>query len=298
MKSKKSIFFLWVAGVLFSCNNGTGKPDASGTFEAEETVISAEAAGVIKKFDIEEGQELKPGVVVGYVDSVQLYLRKRQLVAQIGAILSKKPDISSQIAVLEEQLRIAQREQKRIENLVKADAATTKQLDDVNAQVDVLQKQIVAQRTLLGNTSTGIGEETNPVLLQIAQLNDQLMKCRIVNPVNGTVLAKYAREYELAAPGKALYKIADLSTLTLRAFVTGDQLSRIKLGQKVKVDVDAGSGSYKEHEGTISWISDKAEFTPKTIQTKDERANLVYAIKVIVKNDGLLKIGMYGEIYF
>ncbi|HND44396.1 MAG TPA: HlyD family efflux transporter periplasmic adaptor subunit, partial [Cyclobacteriaceae bacterium] len=216
--------------------------------------------------------------------------------AQIAAVLSKKPNIATQIASLQEQLRQAQREQQRVENLLKADAATKKQFDDANAQVEIIKKQIAAQESSLGITSKSLNEESGPLTVQIAQLEDQLAKCKIVNEVNGTVLTKYAEPNEMAAVGKPLYKIADLSEILLRAYVTGDQLPTIKIGQQVTVLIDAPENSYKEYPGEIQWISSKAEFTPKTIQTKDERANLVYAVKIRVKNDGLIKIGMYGEV--
>lgn len=236
--------------------------------------------------------------MIGYIDSLQLYLKKRQLEAQIKATLSKKPDISAQLAALQEQLKAAERDQVRYTNLLKDDATTRKQVDDINSQVAILKRQIAAQQSSLAISTGSISEETNPLKVQIAQTNDQLEKCRIINPITGTVLTKYAERNEMASPGKALYKIADLSSLNLRAYVTGDQLPKIKLNQKVKVLTDNGKDSYKEQQGTIIWINDKAEFTPKTIQTKDERANLVYAVKIKVPNDGSLKIGMYGEVKF
>jgi HlyD family secretion protein len=292
MKKLVILFAVIIAG----CAGDKIKYDASGTFEAVETIISAEATGVIKNFTIEEGQELKADQVVGYIDSVQLYLKKKQLEAQIGAVLSKKPNIATQIASLQEQLKQAQREQQRITNLVKADAATQKQLDDANAQVEIIKKQIAGQESSLGITSKSLNEESAPLTIQIAQLNDQLAKCKIVNEVNGTVLTKYAEAKEMTISGKPLYKIADLSQITLRAYVTGDQLPSLTIGQNVTVLIDATDNSYKEYPGEVQWISNKAEFTPKTIQTKDERANLVYAVKIRVKNDGLIKIGMYGEV--
>jgi HlyD family secretion protein len=199
---------------------------------------------------------------------------------------------------LQEQLKTAEKERTRVANLVKGDAATPKQLDDINAQIEVLKKQIEAQKSTLSISSEGLGKDVVPLQVQIEQLNDQLAKCNIINPTNGTVLAKYAEANEMTTTGKPLYKIADLSNIILRAYITGNQLTQVKLNQKVKVLTDDGKGGYKETEGTIIWINDKAEFTPKTIQTKDERANMVYAIKVKVKNDGAYKVGMYGEIKF
>lgn len=290
-----------IAGSLLltvSCNKNQDTFDASGSFEAEETIISAEAQGALKAFNIQEGQTLQAGQNVGYIDSVQLYLKKKQLEAQVTAVLGKKPNIPAQLSALQEQLRTAEKEKIRIANLVKGDAATPKQLDDINAQIDVLKRQIEAQKSSLSISSEGISKDVIPLQVQIEQLEDQLSKCNLINPVNGTVLTKYAEANEIASVGKPLYKIADLSNIILRAYITGNQLPKIKLNQTVKVLTDDGKGGYQETTGTIIWISDKAEFTPKTIQTKDERANMVYAIKVKVKNDGFYKIGMYGEISF
>lgn len=281
-----------------SCADKQQTYDASGTFEAVETIISAEANGVIRALNVEEGQLLNAGQTVGYIDSTQLYLKKRQLEAQIDAVLSKKPNIATQLAALREQLSQAIREQRRIASMVEADAATPKQLDDANAQVAIIKKQIAAQQSNLGISSSSITQEASPLEIQIAQLEDQLTKSRIVNPMEGTVLVKYAEVNETTAVGKPVYKIADLSTIILRAYITGPQFTQIRLNQQATILVDDADGAYREYPGTIAWISDKAEFTPKTIQTKDERENLVYAIKIKVKNDGLLKIGMYGEVRF
>lgn len=291
----KKHILLYIAVLAIACKNNQKDIDSSGTFESEEVMISTEAAGALKSFTVEEGQKLESGQLVGFVDSTQLYLKKLQLESQIRSTLSQRPDVSAQLAALQVQLAAAEKEQQRISNLLKADAATPKQLDDITAQVNVLKKQIAAQQSSLGITTESITQQTSPLQVQIAQVNDQLAKCRIVNPINGTVLTKYAEAGEIVGMGKALYKIADLSELTLRAYFTGDQFSKVKLGQKVSVLVDEGDKS-RTYEGTISWISDKAEFTPKTIQTKDERANLVYAVKIRVKNDGLLKIGMYADV--
>ncbi len=283
--------------LAISCKDES-KFDASGSFEAVEVIISSEANGTLKEFNIEEGQTLKAGQLIGYIDSIQLFLKKKQLESQMEAMLAKKPNIAVQLSALREQLKTAEIEQKRITNLVKSDAATTKQLDDINAQIEIIKKQIDAQKSTLVISSDGINKDILPLQVQVEQMEDQLLKCRIVNPVNGTVLTKYAGQNEMAMTGKALYKIADLSTIILRAYISSNQLSLLKLNQKVKVNTDDGSGGFREDEGVITWISDKAEFTPKTIQTKDERANMVYAIKIKMKNDGTYKIGMYGEINF
>lgn len=281
---------------MTACRTEEKAYDASGTFEAVETIVSAEASGNIRSLTLEEGQVLTAGQVVGYIDSVQLYLRKRQLQAQIRAVLGGRPDIAVQTASLQEQLRQAEREQDRTANLVKADAATQKQLDDATSQVGVVKKQIAALQSSLSISSANLEEQVRPLDIQIGQIDDQLSKCRIVNPIDGAVLTKYAEAGEVTEAGKPVYKIAGLTTIILRAYITGGQLPHVKTGQQVKVLVDDTRDTYKTYTGAIEWVSDKAEFTPKTIQTKDERANLVYAIKVSVKNDGYLKIGMYGEI--
>jgi HlyD family secretion protein len=292
----KRIFYITLTAAIVSCSGNKNEFDATGTFEAIETITPAEANGIIKEFSVEEGDVLKEGQVVGYIDTIQLSLKREQLIAQIKAVQSKKPDAKSQLDVYREQLKQAKTDQIRMQNLVKADAATRKQLDDANTKVTVLEKQIKALQTELSISTTGIDDESKALEVQVAQIADQLLKSKIVNKTNGTLLTKYAETGEMAAIGKPLYKIADLTYITLRVYITGDQLPVIKLNQKVKVFVDAAKDNYKEYEGKVEWISDKAEFTPKTIQTKEERANLVYAVKVRVKNDGYLKIGMYGEI--
>jgi HlyD family secretion protein len=284
--------------VATACNNNGPEFDATGNFEADEIIISSEASGKIIQLNAEEGQELKSQTVIGLIDTTQLHLRKKQLEYSIRAINSKQPDATIQLAAITEQIQTTKREKKRVENLLKDDAATQKQLDDLNAQLDLLQKQYAATQSTLSITKQSLQSETLPLKAQLEQVQDQIHKSQIVNPINGTVLSLYAKQNEVVNPGKALYKIADLSTIILRAYISGNQLSQIKLGQQVKVLVDAPDDGYKEYPGTISWVSDKAEFTPKTIQTKDERANLVYAVKINVKNDGFLKLGMYGEVKF
>ncbi len=293
-----SVAIFLLTTTLFSCSNGNGDFDATGTFESEEVIVSSESMGKLLKFDVEEGMILKQDQVVGLVDTTQLYLKKKQLESTIKSVLSKQPDIPTQLAAIQEQIATAKREKNRIENLVSSDAATTKQLDDINSQLDVLNKQYDATKSSLTITKQGMRSETLPLIAQVEQIQDQINKSIIKNPIDGTVLTRYAKQDEITSNGKALYKIADLSEMILRAYINGDQLGQVKLDQKVKVYVDKGDGEQKELEGEIYWVSSKAEFTPKTIQTKDERANLVYAIKVRVKNDGYLKIGMYGEVKF
>ena len=282
--------------LMLSCKQAPQLYDASGSFEAIETLIPADASGIIQQLDIREGQVIDSAQIIGYIDSTQLHLRKKQLEAQIKAVLSKKPNISRQLAAYQVQLDQARHELARIDRLVKADAATPKQLDDAKSMVAVIEKQMEALQSTLSITSEGLSQDTGPLFTQIAQFNDQIRRCVITNPVKGTVLTTYAEPFEMAVPGKPLYKIADLSSIILRAYITGDQLTGRRLGDQVTIMVDDTSGTYKTYNGTIEWISDKAEFTPKTIQTKDERANLVYAMKIRVANDGYLKIGMYGEV--
>ena len=306
----KFLTFILLPGILWGCNSNDEKFDAQGTFEADEVIVSSELSGKIRSLEIEEGSSIAIGDTVGTIDAVNISLQKDQVIASIEALNEKTLDVSPQVKLLEEQLQVQQlqlknllHEQERIEQLFNQDAATGKQRDDIHSQVEVLQKQMAVTRQQIQvqkkNTATqnrGILSEGKPLQKRIAQLDDQLAKSSIINPVSGTILTKYAEQGEITAPGKALYKIADLSTVILRAYISGKQLPQVKLGQQVKVYIDQDNDEYKEYPGTIQWISDKAEFTPKTIQTKEERANLVYAIKVAVKNDGYLKIGMYGEV--
>ncbi|MBK6938371.1 MAG: efflux RND transporter periplasmic adaptor subunit [Chitinophagaceae bacterium] len=298
--------------VLASCKNGNGKYDASGTFEANEVIVSSELSGKILSFTVEEGQALTKDTIVGTVDAASISLQKEQVEASVAALSEKTADVSPAVKLLENQLEVQKvqldnllHEYLRIDRLVKMDAATSKQLDDIKAQVDVAKKninvtaqQINVQKNNVATQNRSILSEGKPLQKRVAQLDDQLKKASIINPIAGTVITKYAEPGEITTAGKALYKIADLSTMTLRAYVTGSQLTQIKLGQAVKVLVDDGPDKYREIPGIITWISDKAEFTPKTIQTKYERANLVYATKIKVKNDGYIKIGMYGEVKF
>jgi HlyD family secretion protein len=281
--------------LILSCSN-TKTGDASGTFEAVETIISSETAGKIIQLTINEGDELKTGELVAIIDSIPTYLNKLQLIQTQKAILSGRPGIQAQLETLRKELENANSDVIRFENLVKNDVASQKQLDDAKTRVEVLKARIEAQENILNTTTSNLTEQANTINIQLQQNQNQLSKCRILNPVNGTVLLKYAEANEMTAPGKPLYKIADLSELILRAYISGDQLAKVKLNQKVLVKCDDGAGGFKEHQGTVIWINPKAEFTPKTIQTKNERANLVYAIKIKVKNDGTIKIGMYAEV--
>lgn len=286
-----------LAIVLISgCGGGEGEFDASGVFEATEVIVSAEANGKILEFNANEGDTLLAGERLGYIDSLQLYLKKLQLTANQRSVQSRRPDIRTQIAATEQQITTAKREKQRVENLLKANAVNQKQLDDLNAQISLLEKQLAALKSTLTTTNQSLTEESSGLDIQIKQINDQLQKCQIINPIKGTLLVKYAETGEVTGTGKPLYKVADLENVFLRAYISTGQLTKLKLGETVKVFADYGEDEYKEYLGKVIWISSKAEFTPKSIQTKDERANLVYAVKIKVKNDGLLKIGMYGEI--
>lgn len=299
MKLIKGILYGTLATTLLSaCGNEKDKYDATGTFEATEVIVSSEASGKLMDFNVTEGDQLQQGKEVGYVDTVQLYLKKLQLQANTTTVRSRRQDIGKQIAAIKQQIVTQEREKKRWENLVKSNAGNQKQLDDINSQIAYLQKQLIAQTSTLENNNAGVNGESSSLEIQVAQLNDQLSKCHIISPINGTVLSKYAEKGELATPGKALFKVADIENMFLRAYITSDQLSQIKIGQKVKVFADYGGENVKEFPGTVTWISNKSEFTPKGILTKDERANLVYAVKVAVKNSGDIKIGMYGEVSF
>lgn len=297
---------------LASCNGNDSDFDASGTFEADEVIVSSSANGKILWLNLEEGSVLAKDSIVAQVDPTDLALQKEQVQESIQALQEQTVNVEPQVKLLQDQLKVQQskldnllHEKTRTENLIKQDAATGKQLDDINAMVDVARKelqvtqqQINVQRNNSGTQNRTILSQGKPLQKKVEQLQDQLNKASVKNPINGTVLTKYAEAGEMTNTGKAIYKIADLSFITLRAYISGTQLSQVKLGQTVKVLVDDGKNKYRELPGTITWISDKAEFTPKTIQTKEERANLVYAMKIKVKNDGFLKIGMYGEVKF
>lgn len=295
----KQLLLVGLLGIsLVACNRNTNSYDATGAFEATEVLVSSEANGKIMELNIEEGDRLDAGATVGYVDSVQLYLKRMQLSASLRSVDIRKPDIRKQIAALEQQIATARTEQQRMENLVRAKAGNQKQVDDIANNIKYLQKQLDAQYSSLSKTSGGADAESEGIQYQIMQLDDQLQKSRITNPQAGTVLVKYAEPGEVTTAGKPLYKIADTDLLYLRAYITADQLSQLKQGQTVRVFADYGTDERREYPGTITWISDKSEFTPKGIQTKDERANLVYAVKIAVRNDGYLKIGQYGEVEF
>ena len=292
---KRNIFGIIIILSFLGCKSGSSDFDANGSFEAVEIIVSSEASGKIVTFNLTEGDLLKENQIVGCVDTVQLYLSRLLLEANQKTVLSRKTDISIQIASIQEQIRNQESEKIRFEYLVKSDAGTQKQVDDITAQILILERQLTAQKTAMQTSNLSIENEYKALEIQIAQINDKIEKSLIKSPIDGTVLVKYSEKGELTQMGKPLFKIADTENMFLKAYVTADQLSRIKTGQNVKVSADFGKDGYRDYDGVITWISDKSEFTPKNILTKDERANLVYAIKVAVKNDGYLKIGMYGQ---
>jgi HlyD family secretion protein len=277
---------------MISCNKNNDKADGYGNFEATEVTISSEANGKIDYLNLEEGDLLKPNIQVGLVDTTQLYFNKQQLIASKNTVFSKSKNVLSQINILKEQLKTTLIEQNRIQNMFAENAATKRQLDEIVGKVSVLNEQIKSVET----QNAPIINEIKSIDVQIEKINDQIEKSKIINPIKGTVLSKYAEPNEVTAFGKPLYKIADISEMTLRVYISETQLSQIKIGQQVTVKIDVEK-DMKSYPGTISWTASSAEFTPKIIQTKEERANLVYAVKVEVKNDGSLKIGMPAEMW-
>ena len=291
----KRIVCIAAAALAMSCGT-EAEFDAQGSFEATEVVVSAEAAGRILWLDAEEGTTVEPGVTIGQIDTLQLDLQRRQLEAQQAALLASRPDIRAQAAALREQIAKQERELTRVQNLLRDGAATTKQRDDIEAQIRILQSQLSAALSSLDKSTVTIDGNAAVVEAQIAALDDRITRCRIASPVAGVVLTKYAEAGELAAVGKPLLKVADLEHLYLRAYFTSEQLAAIRVGDAVTVTADFGGDQRYDYEGRITWISPESEFTPKTIQTRDSRANLVYAAKIAVQNDGRLKIGLAGEV--
>ena len=291
----KRIVYIVAAMLAVSCGT-EAEFDAQGTFEATEVIISSEAAGRILSFDIEEGMAINADEPLAVIDSVQLHLQRSQLEAQLSALLNSRPDVQTQVASLREQIATLKVEQRRIENMLRDGAATEKQKDDVDSQIRILESQLSATLSTLNTNTSTINSNAEAIRVQISALNDRIGKCRAVSPISGTVLVKYAQEGELATVGKPLVKIADLGNIYLRAYFTSDQLASIKLGDEVTVTADFGGEERYDYVGRVAWISPESEFTPKTIQTKDSRANLVYAVKIAVENDGRLKIGLAGEV--
>jgi len=282
--------------LLTACGRNNKNYDATGTFETTEVIVSAESQGKILRLNTEEGTNVTQGQEVGVTDTVQLWLKALQLGANRKSVDWQKPNQNKQIAVLRQQIATAEREKRRVQGLLKDGAANTKQLDDYNAQIALLKRQLDAQLSSLQNSTASLNEQGSSLMLQRKEVIDQLNKCHIISPVTGTILEKYSEEGELATPGKPLFKVADMNHVYLRAYITSEQLMKVKLGMPVTVYADYGNDKKKTYQGTVTWISSSSEFTPKTILTDDERANLVYAVKIAVHNDGYLKIGMYGEV--
>ncbi len=279
-----------------SCSSGNKGYDATGTFEATEVTVSAEQNGRLVTFTPEEGQTIQAGQQVGLIDTVQLWLKAQQAGATRQAYADQRPDAEKQMATLRQQLAKARQEQARFEALVRDNAAGSKQLDDAKSAVQVLQRQLDALEAQLGNSTKSLNSQMSAAEMQREAVMDQLRKCRIQSPIAGTVIEKYTEQGEFAAVGKPLFKVADMERMYLRAYVTTSHLQNVKIGQRATVFADYGDGNRREYQGTVSWISARSEFTPKTILTDDERADLVYAVKIAVKNDGYIKIGMYGEV--
>lgn len=284
--------------LLASCQKSNEITDASGAFESVEITVSAEVGGKIIDFPLAEGDAVEKDQFVVGIDTIQLELHKKQLEASNRGAEANRPNVEIQIAVIRQQLNAAYNEQRRIRNLYNAGAASKKQYDDINANVAVLEKQLAAQQVSLQKANAGVTGQQESIYMQIAQIEDQIRRASVVSPITGVILVKYANAGELASPGKPLFKVADLERLTLRAYITADQLSAVKLGDTVRVYADSGKDGRRQYDGVITYISEQAEFTPKTIQTRNERANMVYAVKITVENDGYLKLGMYGGVDF
>ena len=287
---------LWL--VLGACTSQEEQYDASGIFETTEVIVSAKGTGELQSFQVEEGQAVRQGEVLGWIDTLQLSLKDRQLAASLLATESKRLDEKRQVAHLRQQIENLQREKERFTALLNAKATTAKQVDDIDYQIKVLQNQLVATQEQINSSNSSLSRQSESIQAQRAQMEDQIRNAMISSPITGTVLTKYAEQGEFAVPGKALFKVADVSQMKLRAYITADQLTQLQIGQAVAVYADRGITDRKRYAGRVVWIADKAEFTPKTIQTRNERANLVYAVKIAVENDGSIKRGMYGEVRF
>lgn len=294
---KTATFYMAAAAILCAaCSGNDAQYDASGVFETTEVIVSAKGTGELISFHVDEGQTVGMGQELGCIDTVQLYFKKQQLLSTISATESKRLNEARQVASIRQQISNLQRERKRFSELVSENAANQKQVDDIDYQILVLQRQLSATSEQIGSNNSSLSGQKGSIVSQIAQIDDQIANSVVLSPIKGTILTKYMEQGEFAAPGKPLFKVADTQDMKLRAYVTADLLTTLKIGQKVKVYADQGKTGRKEYQGVVTWISDKAEFTPKTIQTRDERANLVYAVKIAVKNDGLIKEGMYGDV--
>ncbi len=294
---KKTILgVITVSMMLVSCGGDGFKCDASGVFEAVEVIVSAKVQGEITELSLEEGMQVKKGEPLGYIDITQLSLKKKQLEQNRKANDERRLSLSSQVASLKQQIENARKEKARFASLVKENAATQKQVDDIEYQIGVLERQLSALTEQINSNNSSLASQSEGISSQISGVEEQMSDAIISSPIDGVILAKYAEQGEYAAPGRALFKVADVADMKLRAYLSASQVTALQLGQQVKVYADMGESGRKEYEGTVTWISSEAEFTPKTIQTREERSNLVYAIKVAVKNDGTIKRGMYGDL--
>lgn len=282
--------------LVSSCGSSDKEFDATGIFEATEVTVSAEATGRLMAFDVTEGSRVNADRQVGLIDTIQLQLKAEQVGATRESFANQRPNVQAQVAATRQQLVKAQLERTRTAALLKDGAATRKQMDDADNAVRVLKSQLEAQVSMLNNSTRSLNSQMSGADIQRYQVLDQLKKCHITSPITGTILEKYAERGEFAVIGKPLFKVADVDQMYLRAYITSAQLAKVKVGQRVKVFSDYGTDTRKSYDGTVTWISSRAEFTPKTILTDDERADLVYAVKIAVKNDGYIKIGMYGEV--
>ena len=298
MRTYKLIILGTMAAWMTACENANPEYDATGVFETTEVIVSARGNGEIMQLTIEEGSEVSPNELLGHIDTIQLSLKRQQLTATLSATESRKLDVNKQLASIRQQIANLKTEQLRHEKLVKANAASQKQLDDINYNLEVLHKQLSATLEQIGSSNSSLSGQSAGIAAQVAQIDKQIEDCLITSPIKGIILSKYAEQGEFAIPGRALFKVGNISDIKLRAYVSAPQLTSLQIGQKVKVYADFGETDCKEYEGTVTWISAEAEFTPKTIQTRDERSNLVYAIKIAVKNDGMIKRGMYGNVKF
>ena len=298
MRTYKLIILGTMAAWMTACENANPEYDATGVFETTEVIVSAQGNGEIMQLTIEEGSEVSPNELLGHIDTIQLSLKRHQLTATLSATESRKLDVNKQLASIRQQIANLKTEQLRYEKLVKANAASQKQLDDINYNLEVLHKQLSATLEQIGSSNSSLSGQSAGIAAQVAQIDKQIEDCLITSPIKGIILSKYAEQGEFAIPGRALFKVGNISDIKLRAYVSAPQLTSLQIGQKVKVYADFGETDCKEYEGTVTWISAEAEFAPKTIQTRDERSNLVYAIKIAVKNDGMIKRGMYGNVKF
>lgn len=298
MKTYHLVFLLVAALSASGCKDKGVDWDASGVFEATEVVVSARATGELLSFSADEGREVLAGEALGCVDTLQLSLQKRQLAATLRATSSRLLDADRQLASLRQEIANLRRERQRFGELLQADAATGRQVDEIDYQLEVLERRLAATSEQLESNNSSLDGQEESIEAQLAQVEDRIRKSVVVSPITGTVLTKYAETGEYAQPGRPLFKVADLEHMRLRAYVTADQLTELRIGQRATVYADSGTDGRRAYEGTVSWIAGKAEFTPKTVQTRDERANLVYAVKVDVTNDGLIKRGMYGDVKF